>query len=358
MKPGGLAARMSLRSALLLALLCLASAAVPVPVLAHNTYEASELETHVVNDEGTDVLESYGGYDIQDLFVGFAHDATTGSGAAGDGLYVRLELYGNRTESQVPQLAANWSVTVAMAVAGNLTVRSVWTTDGATFRSDFDSLAVATEERDTHVQRAFLSYANLGIAAGSEASILRIESRVDGDLRDVAPGGIPVPGTNGAQEYPDPTSIEGKGILVESFPLSAPSNYVQVTPVATAPGDYTITVKSALQKGAQHVFVDAIDEGTYELFGNTSAALDANGTMTFRLVLVPGRLDGAAHLDIRTDVGGRTPLVLTADGLQVEGGAFAPAMAPPEPESSPPAGLLLALGVLGLAGLVARRHKA
>ena len=45
---------------------------------------------------------------------------------------------------------------------------------------------------------------------------LKVESRYGDDLRDAAPGGIFVPGTNGAATYPDPTQLQGKGSLVEA----------------------------------------------------------------------------------------------------------------------------------------------
>ena len=336
-------------------------AAVP-PVGAHGVFEASELEVHVLSDEGSDVIESYGGYDVQDLFVGFAHDATVGAGEAGDGFYVRLELYG-LVENGPPAPGA-WTVTVTIGTPAGPLERTITTSDGVTLESDFQSLLyeVDATERSTHVQRAFLSYAAAGVAPGQAIGPFTVESRVGDDLRDVAPGGIPVPGTNGAATYPDPTQIDGKGELAQSVVLEAPTVYVQVEATPAAPGTFTILVKSALAEGAQHILVvPRGDAGwTYSLLGQTNAAVEANGSILFTLVAtLPGA--GAAvaplQLEIQTDVGGRYPLTLDGNGtLTLADGSTVQAPAAAKESPSLPWAALAALA-LALVAMRTRRTR-
>ncbi len=329
-----------------------------MPASAHSVFEANELEIHVINDEGTDAIEPYGGYDITEVFVGFAHDASVGQDAAGDGFYVRLELYGDRNEAFVPALDAEWSVAVTFEMDGAPFTRSLRTTDGTTFAGDFDSLLVQVEGRDTHILRAFVAYEKLGVAPGQILKVTQVESRVDGDLRDVAPGGIPVPGTNGAAMYPDATAIPGRGILVESITLVAPDGYVRIRLQAPAEGVYEITVQSALAKGGQHIFIrPAATEGwTYAVNGTSAGEVAANGTLTFRLEATPSGATDALRMNILTDVGGRSQLILDVDGTISAPGGVSAKPTPQTPVESPAGGLIaVSFGLLLGAGILRRR---
>jgi MYXO-CTERM domain-containing protein len=328
---------------------------------AHSVYEAAELEIHVVNDEGSDLIEAYGGYDIQDAFVGFAHEPALGVGDAGDGFYVRLELYGSRAESFVPQGAANWSVAVTMRLGDAETTRQVWSTDGTTFGHDFDGLLFEVEERDTHIQRAFLSYGRNGLAPGASVSIVRIESRVDGDLRDVAPGGIPVPGTDGAREYEDPGALEGRGVLADNVTLAGPEVYLDVVHAsaipcgadATGPCGHEVTVATTLTAGSQHVFVRPRPGAALEVRMPPGEPVVApNGTLTFQVVPTSA---GEAAFDVVTDVGGRMGFTVTANGA-LAGPAGILVEAPPEPPEESPAPVLGLLGAVAVAAALRRRR--
>jgi hypothetical protein len=346
----------ALHAALPAALLLAAAAA------AHGTYEASELEVHLVSDEGSDVIESYGGYDIQDLFLGFAHDPAVGAGAAGDGFYLRAELYGLPENAAQPP-GAEWEVTFTVETPKGPLVRTLSTVDGAAFEHDFDALLVEVEaaERATHVQRAFVSFASAGLAPGDEVGPFLAESRASGDLRDVAPGGIPVPGTGGALEYVDPTQIDGRGVLAETVVLEAPTGYVEVQAVAAEAGRISLAIGSSLANGGQHVMVvpRATDGWNLTFDGASTASLPANGSFAVALRAVPAEpgLAPAAPLeiDVLTDVGGRSPVAVRPDGTVVlpDGATVAPAAAPPA--ASPGPGLaLLGLALAGVA-LAARR---
>lgn len=328
-----------------------------MPADAHGTFEASELEIHVHDDEGSDVIESYGGFDIQDLFIGFAHDPNVGAGAAGDGFYVRLELYGLMANSP-PAPGQEWTVTVTMQTPAGPLTRTLSTTDGVTFASDYDSLLFEIDdaERTTHIQRAFVSYAGAGLSPGDVIGPFLVESRVDGDLRDASPGGIPVPGTDGAAEYPDPTQIDGEGALLETVTLVGPEIYVEVAAVSTQPRTFDITVTSTLAEGGQHVFVTPVETAgwTYNLTGTTTASLEANGTLEFTLLAEPTTATAPLHLEVETDVGGRADLWVGLDGTLTGPGNLTVASAAQAPRESPALGWTAPLLLVALA-IVRRR---
>lgn len=320
------------------------------PAVAHNTYEAAELEIHLINDEGSDIIEAYGGYDIQDIFAGFSYDMATDA----DGVYLRAELYGARSESAVPQDGVEWSLTFHLEAGGQAFERTLRTTDGQTFTSDFDALQVEVEERDTHVQRAFLRYGG-PLVPGGNLTIVRVESRADGDLRDVAPGGIPVPGTNGAREYPEPRATGAKGLIQGTVALRNPDHYVRIAAEAEPAGAFRVTVTSALKAGEQHIIVRTGETWGHRIEGNLSAAVAANGSLTFRIIPPATAANETLRIDVITDVGGHSPVSLTPSGALVgPAGLLAQAIVP-EPVESPSPAPLAILG-LALVGFAFRRR--
>ena len=341
-----------------LVLLCAAAALLPA-AQAHGVAESNELEILLIEDEGSDAIEPYGGFDINSVFIGFAHDPLVGTGAAGDGFYIRADLYG-LPENSLPAGQGEWSAIFTIATPKGEIQRTLSTTDGLSFESDFDSYLTETDpdERTVHVLRAFIAFASVGVAPGDTLGVTLVESRMDGDLRDVAPGGIPVPGTNGLAEYPDPTQIDGRGRIQESVVAQNPSIYLKPATL-TADGDrYTITVASALKDGGQHIVLNArVREGwTFELQGPDSISVQAGQNATFEFIATAQPEAGDLELDLLTDVGGRVPVVLTPRGLLAAGETEVqnetPATAP-----TPAAGLLLAVGALALAGLARRRSE-
>jgi hypothetical protein len=310
---------------------------------AHSTYEAAELELHVLDDEGSDSIELYGGYDIQDVFAGFAHQPQVGDGPSGDGVYLRIELYGDRSHSAIPQGQSVWSITVNLEVDGQPLQRTIRTTDGASFESDFDLLLFEVEGRDTHIQRAFLAYAKNNLTTDQTMRIVSVESRVDGDLRDVAPGGIPVPGTNGLQEYPDPLAIPGQGFIVDTLALQRPEGYFAVS--AQSGREVRFTVTSSLKQGEQHVYLLLPPTPGYDVTGKTVEVLGPGDSMTFVLLREPG--SPAMAFDILSDLGGRMGVFVDAAGNVF--GATSGRFEEPAPVESPAAGVAVLLVAIGLA---------
>ncbi len=342
----------------LLVVLCAAATLLPA-ASGHGAIEASELEILLLTDEGTDSIEPYGGFDINAVFIGFAHDPTVGVGSAGDGLYLRAELYG-LPENSAPAGQGTWTVTFTVATPAGPIQRTLSTADGTEFTSDFDSLLIEvdTDERAVHALRGFIAFASISVVPGDAVGVTRVESRKDGDLRDVAPGGIPVPGTNGLAEYPDPMAIPGKGIVVASVAAEAPVRYLKPATLTADDDHYTVTVASALKDGGQHIEIKprVRDGWTFDLRGPSSISVQAGQNATFEFIAAAQPDAGDLELDLLTDVGGRVPVILTPRGLLTAGETEVqnerPATAP-----APAAGLLLAVGALALASLARRRAQ-
>ena len=332
------------RTPLLLAL----AAALAVPAAqAHGVAEAQGLEVHVLDDEGSDAIEFYGGYDIEDLFLGSAHANGT------DQVYVRLVLYGEHAQQTS---AMPWRVEVSYTVGGQPFMHTLSTTDGQTFTHDFGAMAYeyVAEEHELDVQRAFLT--NGAPKPGEPLDGLTVRSYWGDDLRDVAPGGIPAPLTGGVAEVPEPTAIEGEGRLVE-HPVPAPVDaYFGPVTAARNGTSVALAVANGLA-GGQHVHVAPVGEaaGWTVTVTPDNQVLDGNATGVFAVEATPAEGAAPLQLQLLSDVGGRLLVTLQPDGAVHARGAEVLAAAPPAPAKDSPglplAGLLAAV----LAALVARR---
>lgn len=300
------------RTAALLAALAFL-AAVPA-ALAHDPLEAAELETQVLEDEADDSFYVTGGFDVWQLFVGEAHVPEIGAGPAGDGLYFRTSLFGDFAGR--PANVKEYRVTFTFETPAGSVTRYLATTDGTTFDTDFDALLVEPEDDQVVVQRAFVSYASAGVAPGDAVGAFLVESLVDGEVRDRAPGGILVPGTGGRVEVP----MESK-VLEESVTLTGPGRYVRVTPNDMGGGAYSVSVASALKEGGQHVHLEAprVPGWTLTLEGENGGNLKPGDTKVIRF-----RLDASgegevapATLDVTTDLGGRSSVIAAVQGGKV-----------------------------------------
>lgn len=329
--------------------------------LAHSTFEAQELETHVLNDEGSDLIDSYGGYDLNELYLGAAHLDSAGAGPQGDALYLRIEAYGlpGDTTKLMP-----WSLTVAADTPAGPLTRTLSTADGFTFTSDFDALQVEVEapSRELHIERALILLGKAGLHPGDVLGNLRMESRYGNDLRDVAPGGIPAPGTNGLAPLVDPTEIPGQGTLIAAPRVPDVAAYFgSITPAAhrdseASPTHYSLTVPSALLKGGQHIsLAPRTQDGWNYTPRNASAVAESGATvvLSFDAQAQPGTT-APLVVDVQSDVGGRTDVTVHPDGTLSAQGIDAAAPAPVR--ASPGAAPVAALAVAVAAALVLRRR--
>lgn len=321
---------------------------------AHGAVEAKEVETLVLTDFGDDSVYELGGYDLYQIYVGEAYFADLG-----DGVYFHTLLFGNFADRPMGQ--DEFRVTVTLTAGNSSVARSFWTTDGQTFETDFDLLEAAPQADEVEIQRAFISFASSGLKPGDPFTSVKVESFVDGDIRDAAPGGRYVPGTGGQVEIPednpDPTP----------YTLTGPTKYVAVTTTPIADGA-RLNIQSLLKEGGQHVHVilpTATNTWQAEarLVGGPDLPKATSKVADLVLVPIPDGT-GMVHplaFNVTTDIGGRVGLVAAiVDGAVVvlpEGSPVAPAAwNAAEPAESPFAGALVVMAV-GLAAALCRTRR-
>lgn len=339
--------RLTTVAGLALAVLCLIPAA-----QGHGVVEAQELEVHVLDDEGSDAIEAYGGYDITDVLLGSAYLPEHG-----DTVYARIELYGLIQDQTA---AMPWTVRVHYDGPDGPGMHFLSTSDGATFEHDFLQMdwEFEAEERSLHVQRAYLSSG--GPVPGQPVRNLRIESFWGDDLRDVAPGGIPVPGSGGALEYPDPTQIDGEGVLVENPVPPATDAYFGAVAATRQGTTYTLNVSNGLTAGGQHVFLSFLEPDPAAWTQRLEVGeqvLAANGTGMFVFQAEPQGAGATPMLvQLSSDVGGRLVLEVRPDGsVHARGAELLSATSPVEANGAPT--FAVGLAAVALLAVAAFRRK-
>jgi hypothetical protein len=309
---------------------------------AHGLVNAGELETLFIQDEASDIMtEGKLGYDLLQIYVGEAFVPGTG-----DGLYLHTVLYGGAGDR--PGVDGPQSVRFTFTTDKGTFMRTLNTTDGATFTSDFDSLVIVPGSGEVEVQRAFVRYP-AGIGPGAVLKSLKAESFVGGDLRDVAPGGmylhgVPIgePGANSKQ-------------VVDSYTLRGPIGYLAVAQLSAGQGNFTFVAHNPLKKGDEHIMLLAPDANGWHAEIQGSGEVKAGGNVTFHVQLVPG--SGPFHLDLVTDIGGHMPLdaQVTPQGLTLKGADQSATVSSATHKSTPNGALLVPLA-LALA-LARRSHR-
>lgn len=324
----------------LLALMALAPLA-----QAHGTVNAGELEILFLQDEASDFVTGASlGYDVVQVYIGEAHLP-----ALGDGLYVHTILYG--APEGRPLLDGEHSIEFSFSTDNGSFVRTLATTDGTTFTSDFDDLQFEVGDGEVEIQRAFIAYPD-GIGPGTTLQSLVVVSRVGGEDRDVAPGGVFLPGSQGLVEVPMGDSSQ----VVPSIPLRGPIGYIEAKLEADGTA-FRITAHNPLKEGDQHVLLGLPDSlNGWSINVNDGGEVKAGQNYTFTLRASPG--SGPLDFDLLTDIGGRIPLQLAKDGdrIVLSSPAQQANVAPVNVAQESPLGLWLALAAVGVA-LVTRRAQ-
>ncbi|MFA5861888.1 MAG: hypothetical protein WDA16_09365 [Candidatus Thermoplasmatota archaeon] len=305
--------------------------------IAHDAAEANELEVEVLRDEDNEINSARGGYDITQVFIGEAHDHTIAHGSAGDAVYWRAELYGAPGNS--PLASGEWNAVFTFESPRGPIVRSIRTTDGKTFQTDFDALITNPGDGVLHVERAMIALAPNGLWPGLEIRDFRVETFVGDQLRDRAPGGTPV---EGPVEIPSESRS-----LVDAYRLTGPIRYATAS-IEAAPEGARLHVTSLLKKGSQHVHIHLPQDVTTS--DPTSVSVGPRGEAVFLLAL-PSHPTESTAFDVTTDIGGRITLLLDQAGLRPENAT--PAGSGPTREEArsvplPPAVLLAAACIASL----------
>lgn len=341
-----------LASTAVLALAILAPAA-----SAHAAPDPLANAVHVLDDEPEDAFYWYDGYDLDTLHAREAYIPQLNE----TGIVFRYILYGGSAPGGTADAMA--IDLHALSPEGEKTF-TITTTDDAEWEGDME-IVVANVTEDpppwtgvTARMQTFLSYEDLGVAPGGSLEDIRMVSRADDDPRDVAPGGVYLPHSQGEVEVPHESQR-----LVDSLELEGPHGYIDAQASSTDEG-LAVAVENTLDNG-QHVSIDleTPDGWNATVNGSAQASLEGGDSVSFPLDVDvgPDALEPLA-VDVVTDLGGHQTLYTGVNGTELQTAATASDVdvAPEEPdanESPAPAGVAL-LGLLAVTALLIRRDRA
>jgi hypothetical protein len=332
-----------MRAALLLAGLALL-AAFPA-AQGHGLVNAGELEVLMVQDEASDIVTGADyGYDLVQLYVGEAYVP-----GLGDGFYVHTVLYGGAGDR--PAIDGPQTVAFEFTIDGTPIARSLTTTDGQTFEGDFDQMDIVPGDGEVEVQRAFVLYPE-GVGPGSVLTAVRATTMVNDQPRDVAPGGIYLPG--GEAEVPMGDSEQ----VVESYTFTGPVGYVRAELEAMTDWTFQVLASSLLKEGKQHIMLPMpADTQGWTVRVDGGGEVEPGGTTFLYVQASPGEGSGPLRLHLLTDIGGHVEIVATStpEGVRLATADSSVLQVTAEPQEAPLAAWLVPLA-LG-AALLARRVK-
>ncbi|MEA3166527.1 MAG: hypothetical protein QOJ26_1399, partial [Thermoplasmata archaeon] len=156
------------------------------------------------------------------------------------------------------------------------------------------------------LHRAFIAYAGTDLKRGAVITKVSATTYVGDEARDIAPGGILVPASQGMAEVPMGASSQ----VIDSYPLVGPTRYASAR-IERTPTGLTVNVTSLLKQGDQHIHL----RGTgLRLAEDAPFELKANGTRQVGVEIL-----GPGELIVSTDIGGRSTIRIaeTEEGLTV-----------------------------------------
>lgn len=298
------------------AVLVLALALAGLPAAqAHAVVTVLDNEIHLLHDSADDSYALIDGYDVVDVYAREAWFPDMG-----EGVVFRFVLYGG-FQILLPQ-AEELSLVFNLTAGSAPRAFVLHTTDGANWTGNMTLLdSRLTEEPlgDALVLQVFLSQAQMGAARGTQLTGFRLESRADGAVLDVAPGGRFLAGV----EIPEESTR-----VTPALVLGGPFGYTRTG--ATLAGDrIQLNVTNLITVQEQHILLDMppVAGWTVEPPAEAGYAVLANQSVTFALgaTAVPGSADFLLY--VISDLGGRERVTLTAPA-PAPGGA---GTGPPQP---------------------------
>ena len=323
---------------------------------AHGALLINEFDTYALSDfEGQEDSFPWEGFEIWDVYVGDAYSAAYGS----DGVYLKANFAGDGTKR--PTGSAAWTLDFTFKVGEKEFARSL-VHDGATVTSTFEELEWAIADGNVLQVRGWVPVPD---GAGQAVTDLVVVSSVDGEVRDVAPGGVVAPGSGSQVPVEVPATpvfpAMGEGRVAEQVPLTGSAKFLDVKVTPAAPGVFDLVVTNPMSEQGQHVFVgDASGAWTVQT-GAAMAELAGGASATFTLSLTPpasGVIE-PLPLELTSDVGGRQLwYAYVADGevRLVDDPAQAQPASIEAPAKQSPGAALPLFGVLAVGALLARRR--
>lgn len=274
-------------------------------IQAHASPDPLEVEEHLIDDDVDDSYGQYDGFDIQDVYV---REASLDD--LGDGLVFRIYLYGGFAE---PAVASSLPLELDVTAAGSVHTLAVDTSDGTSWTG---TSIVEQEMEDENGQtqgylQLFASYSALSVEVGDAVGPFAVRTYADDDLRDIAPGGRPVPGTLGHVIVP------GDGVTVkDSITLEGAVGYTQST-LTTDNGQVRVSVQNQIAVTGQHISLHVDDPAGWtidpETFSPAVVEPGQHPIFTFQATAEPDSAD--ATITVRTDLGGLETFSLAAGDI-------------------------------------------
>lgn len=291
-------------------LLALALLAVPL-AQAHASPTPIDVDEHLLDDDTSDDYALYDGFDLQDLFV--RESFVDGQ----EGLTFRMIIYGGPAPASA---ASTFDIALDIDAAGTTHTYSWASSDGLTWTGDGTVLESSLEMSPVEYGQAFdvvsgslqvfVPLSELGVSLGDTVGPFAWRTSVDGDLRDVAPGGRPVPGTNGGQVLDGPSTIKA-----ETLTLDGPIGYTK-TSVSRDGDAITLKVENLITVIGQHIVLEIPDPAGWTIDRtNTNVEPVEPGTHPeFGFTATPTEGAEAFTFDVLSDLGGRETLTIAPPG--------------------------------------------
>ncbi|HUR25022.1 MAG TPA: hypothetical protein VM327_03285 [Candidatus Thermoplasmatota archaeon] len=273
---------------------------------AHAAPDPLDNEVHLLADGGDDTYAYTGGLDLQDLFAREAWHRPTRA----EGVIFRMIVYGSVGPAGAGgplRLTLDWE---SPGGGGSLALSS---TDGTTYTAEGATLVEASMESEgSAVQgsiQVFVPSAALGAGRGQSIEGWAWSSWVGEDLRDVAPGGKPLPGSQGAVMAPEESTT-----VTPSLALQGPRGYTR-SAAAMEEGAIRIGVQNLITTTGQHIMVELPAETPGWTLGEpepAGVAVNAGEHPSFQLTATAGNEAGPLTLYVTSDLGGREAIVIQA----------------------------------------------
>ncbi len=319
---------------------------------AHGALELNEFDTYAISDfEGHEDSFPWEGFEIWDIYAGDGYLSAMDS----HGVYFKGNFAGDGTLR--PSGSQEWTLEFTFDVGDSSYARTI-VHDGTDVTSDFEQLEWQIADGNV-----FQVHAWVPVPAWDGLAItnLVVVSSVDGNPRDIAPGGFYDPATGQEVPFAAPSTVVfppmGEGRIVESVPLTGAQKFLDVQ-VSDEDGAFTFSVTNALASQGQH-FMVAAEAAGWTIDGLPAAqSLEggADTAFTLRFAHATEGIVEPLRVDLQTDIGGLQSWYAFADeaGIQVvDDAALATSHAIEAPKTTPgPSLLLVAAGLL-----LARRRQ-
>ncbi len=288
----------------------LAMSALMVPsVTAHGALELNEFDTYAISDfEGQEDSFPWEGFEIWDIYAGDGYLAAEDS----HGVYFKGNFAGDGTLR--PSGSQEWTLRFNFDVAGESFERTI-VHDGVDVTSDFEMLEWQIADGNVFQVNAWVP---VNESEGAAIENLFVLSSVDGDPRDIAPGGIYSPETGEEVPVAAPESgvfpAMGEGRIVETVPLTGSEKFLDVA-LEQEGTAFTFTVTNPLLDQGQHFSARAVASNWTVAGIPAPTSIDGGGSTEFTLTLV-APADGLVEplqVDLLSDIGGRESWFIYVD---------------------------------------------